>query len=136
VVELHKIKQKHYDPSEKDCTSKSLVKCSLLSITDDFSYTGCEFEHRKVCMPFVATCSLGSKVFNMELCHYRHSYMSSLRQGASQLSITDQSSLPGTPDPLLRTDNRVNYKDIPSSTFVSCAVHTFGIKDKDSPEMW
>jgi len=136
AVELHKIKQEHYDPSEKDCTSKSLVKCSLLSITDDFSYAGREFEHRKVCTPFVVTCSLGNEVFDMELYRYRCSYMSSLRQGASQLSITDQSSLLGIPDPSVRTDNRVNYEDVPSSTAISCAVHAFGVKDNDSPEMW
>jgi len=65
----------------------------------------------------------------MELHHYQCSYMSSLKQGASQLSITDQSTLPGIPDPLLRMDNRVNYEDIPSSTIITCTMHAFGIKD-------
>jgi len=113
--ELHKIKQEHFDPSEKECSSKSLIKRSLLSITDDFSY---------------------NEVFTMELYHYWCSYMSSLKQGVSQPSITDKSTLPGILDPLLRTDNRVNYEDVPSSTIVTCAMHAFGIKDKDSPEMW
>ena len=72
----------------------------------------------------------------MELNHYQRSYMSSLKQGASQPSITDQSALPGILHPLLRTDNRVNYEDVPASTIVSCAVHSFGIKDKDMLEMW
>ena len=136
AVELQKIKQERFNPSEKEYSSKSLVKRSLLSITDDFSYAGHEFEFRKVCTPIIATCSLGNEVFTMELNHYQRSYMSSLKQGASQPSITDQSALPGIPHPSLRTDNRVNYEDVPASTIVSCAVHSFGIKDKDTPGMW
>ena len=136
ATELHKIKQERFDPSLKDYSSKSLVKRSLLSITDDFSYTGHEFEYRKVCTSFVATCSLGNEVFDVELYRYGRSYMSSLQQGAPQPSITDRSSLPGIPDPSLRTDNRINYEEVPLSIAVTCAVHAFGVKDKDSPEMW
>jgi len=136
VTELHKIKQECFDPSEKGNGDKSLVKQSLLSITDDFSYTGREFEHQKVCTPVIAKCSLGNEVFSMEIYCYKCSYMTSLKQGVPQLSTTDQSALPGIPDPTLRTDNRINYEDVPSSTNVTCAVHAFGVKDKDSLEMW
>jgi len=129
AIKLHKIKQEHFNPSEKECSSKSLIKQSLLSIMDDFSYTGCEFEYWKVCTPIMTMCSLGNEVFTMELYCYWHSYMSSLKQGASQPLTTDQLTLPGIPDPLLRMDNRVNYEDVP-------AMHTFGVKDKDSLEMW
>jgi len=97
----------------KDYKDKSLVKYSLLSITDDFSYTGFEFEHQKVCVPVLAKCSLGSKIFMMELSEYCRAYMSTLRLGAPQPTVTDQSSLPGIPDATLRTDNRLNYEDVP-----------------------
>ena len=136
AVELQRIRQEHYNPSEKGYSKKSLVKRSLLSITDDFSYTGREFEYRKVCTPFEATCSLGGEVFTLELSRYQRSYMSSLEPGAPQPSVTDNSTLQGIPDPALRTDNRVNYEDVPPLTDVTCATHSFGIKDKDSPEMW
>ena len=136
AVELQRIKQEHYNPSEKEYGKKSLVKRSLLSITDDFSYTGREFEHRKICTPVLATCSLGEEVFTMELSIYRRSYMTSLRPGAPQPSVTDNSTLPGIPEPALRTDNRVNYEDVSPQTDVTCATHSFGVKDKDSPEMW
>jgi len=136
AAELKRIRQEHYDPSEKDCRNGSLVKYSLLSVTDDFSYTGLEFHHRKVCVPILATCTLGDEMFTMELYQYSRSYMSSLKEGAPQPTLTDQSALPGVPDPALRTDNRVNYEDIPPSTDVTCATHSFGIQDKDSPEMW
>jgi len=135
AVELQKIKQEIFNPSEKECGKKSLIKCSLLSITDDFSYTGREFEHRKVCTPILETCSLGEEVFTMELSHYRRSYMTSLGPGAPQPSVTDNSTLPGIPDASLRTDNRVNYENVPPLTDVMCTVHSFGVKDKDSPEM-
>ena len=39
-------------------------------------------------------------------------------------------------DPTLRTDNRVNYEDISPQIEVTCAVHVYGVKDKDSVEMW
>jgi len=62
--------------------------------------------------------------------------MSLLKEGASQPSLTDQSALPGIPDPTLRTDNRNNYEEVPPFTDVTCAMHSFGVQDKDSPEMW
>ena len=136
VAELQNIRQAHYDPSVKDYKDKSLVKYSLLSITDDFSYTGFEFEHRKVCVPVLAKCSLGDEIFMMELSEYRRAYMSTLRSGAPQPTVTDQSSLPGIPDATLRTDNRLNYEDVPPRSEVTCAMHSFGVKDRDSPEMW
>jgi len=135
AAELRKIKQEHYNPSEKECGKKSLVICSLLSIMDDFSYTGREFEHQKVCTPVLATCSLGEEVFTIELSCYRHSYMTALRPGMLRPSVTDNSTLPGIPDPVLRTDNR-DYEDVPPLTDVMCTTHSFGVKDKDLPEMW
>ena len=136
AVELQKIKQEHFDPSEKECTKKSLVKRSLLAITDDFSYTGREFEHRKGCIPVLVMCSLGGEAFTLELSHYQCAYMTSLEPGVPRPSVTDKSTLPGIPDASLRTDNRVNYEDVPPLTDVTCTTHSFGIKDKDSQEMW
>jgi hypothetical protein len=136
AVELRKIKQEHYNPSEKECVKKSLVKCSLLAITDNFSYTGREFEHQKICTPILATCLLGEEVFTKELSHCQRSYMTSLKPGAPQPSITDNSTLPGIPDPSLRTDNRVNYEDVPPLSDITCTTHSFGIKDKNSPETY
>ena len=105
AAELQNIKQVHYDPSLKDWSRGSLVKCSLLSITDDFLYTGHEFEHQKICPPVLVTCSLGEETFTMEMCQYQCSYMLSLKPGAPQPTVTDQSVVPGIPDPTLRTDN-------------------------------
>jgi len=39
--------------------------------------------------------------------------MSTLKSGASQPTVTDQSALPGIPNASLRMDNRINYEDIP-----------------------
>jgi hypothetical protein len=136
AAELRKIRQAPFDPSLKDWSKGSLVKHSLLSITDDFSYTGREFEHRKVCTPILATCSLGEDTFTLEMNQYKRSYMSSLRPGAPRPTVTDESVLPGIPDPTLRTDNRINYEDVPPFTNVTCATHSYGVKDRDSPEMW
>ena len=136
AVELQNIKQSRYDPSLKDFQDKSLVKYSLLAVTDDFSYTGSEFEHRKVRVPVLAKCSLGEEVFMIELSEYRRAFMSTLKSGASQPMVTDQSALPGIPSAMLRTDNRINYEDVPPRYEVTCAMHSFGVKDRDSPEMW
>jgi len=38
--EIRKIKSVPYDPSVRDSSKGSLVKYSLLSVTDNFSYTG------------------------------------------------------------------------------------------------
>ena len=62
--------------------------------------------------------------------------MSILKEGASPPSLTDQSALPGILNPTLRMDNRMNYEDVPPLTDVTCAMHSFGVQDKDSPEMW
>jgi len=136
AAELQRITQAHYDPSEKDSRDGSLIKYSLLSITDDFSYTGLEFEHRKVCVPTLVECTLGGETFTIEVYQYPRAYMSSLKEGASQPSLTDQSALSGIPDPMLRTDNRSKYEEVSHFTDVTCATHSFGVQDKDSPEMW
>jgi len=62
--------------------------------------------------------------------------MSSLEQGASPPSITDNSTSLDLLDAMLRTDNRINYKDVSSQIEVTCAVHAYSVKDKDTPEMW
>ncbi|KIJ94198.1 hypothetical protein K443DRAFT_110846, partial [Laccaria amethystina LaAM-08-1] len=62
--------------------------------------------------------------------------MSSLKQGASPPLITDNPTSLDLLDATLRTDNRINYEDVPSQIEVTCAVHAYGVKDKDSPEMW
>ena len=136
AAELQEIRQARNDPSLKNYSDKSLVKYSLLAVTDDFSYTGFEFEHRKVCSPILAECSLGGEVFMIEISRYCRAYMSSLKSGAPQPTLTDLSALPGLPEATLRTDNRVNYEDVPPLTDVTCATHSFGVKDRDSPGMW
>ena len=62
--------------------------------------------------------------------------MLSLKQGAPQLTLTDQSPLPGILDPLLQTNNRMNYEDVDPLTEVTCATHAYSVQDKDSPQMW
>ena len=67
---------------------------------------------------------------------YPRAFMSSLKQGAPQLTLTDQSALPGIPDPMLQTDNRTNYEDMDPLTEVTCTTHAYGVQDKDFPQMW
>jgi len=45
AAELQSIRQAYYDPSLKIYRDKSLIKYSLLAVTDDFSYTGFKFKH-------------------------------------------------------------------------------------------
>jgi len=33
-------------------------------------------------------------------------------------------------------DNRLNYENVPPRSDVTCATHSFGVKDRDLPEMW
>ena len=136
ATELRRMRELDFDYGEKDCSAGSLVKRSLLSITDNFSYTGREFEHRRVNVPELVLCELGGEVFTIEIQRYPRAYMSSLKFGASQPTIYDQSDLSGIPDPSQRTNNRVNYEDVDPLTDVTCATHSFGVQDQDSPEMW
>jgi len=134
--ELCRLKDSKVDFAEKDSTKGSLVRRSLLSITDDFSYTGREFEHHCVNVSELVTCELGGKVFAIEIQRYPRSYMSALKEGVSQPTLTDQSTLAGIPDPSRRTDNRFNYEDIDPQMCVTCATHVYGVKDQDSAKMW
>ena len=135
--ELQRIRQAHYDPSEKDTQDGSLAKYSLLSVVDDFSYTGSEFKFRRVCVPTtMVEYMLGRETFAIEIQQYPRAYMSTLKEGASPPSLTDQSALPGIPDPTLRMDNRMDYEDVSPLTDVTCATHSFGVQDKDLPKMW
>ena len=134
--EIRKIKGIPYDASVRDSSKGSLMKYSLLSITDNFSYTGREFEYRKVCNSEVIDCILGGEARTFEIFSYERAYMSSLKQGASPPSITNNSTFLGLLDPTLRTDNRINYEDVSLQVEVTCAVHAYGVKDKDSVEMW
>ena len=134
--ELQRLKEARYDPSEKDSRNGSLIKYSLLSVMDDFSYTGTEFEHRKIRVPDMVECTLGGETFTIEVYRYPRAYMTSLKEGAPPPSLSDLSTLPGIPEPSLQTDNRLNYEEVPPLTDVICATHSFGIQDKDSPEMW
>jgi len=78
----------------------------------------------------------GGETFTMEINQYSWSYMSSLKEGVLQPTLTDQSGLPGVPNPMLHTDNRLNYEEVSPLINVTCAMHSFGIQDKDSLEMW
>ena len=81
-------------------------------------------------------CKLAGEAFTIEVQQYPEAFMSSLKDGALQPTIIDQSDLPGIPDPLQRTDNRINYEDIDPLMDVTCVTHMYGVKDQDSPKMW
>ena len=134
--ELKRLKESNFDHALKDSSKASLVKRSLLSNTDDFSYAGQEFEHRRVNVSELAECELAGEIFTLEIQKYPRAYMSSLKEGAPHPSITDQSTLPGIPDPSQRTDNRFYYEDVDPLKDVTCATHSYGVQDQDSPEMW
>jgi len=136
AAELQRLKKSNFNHGKKDSSNASLVKRSLLAITDNFSYTGREFEHRRVSVSEVVECELAGEVFTLEVQKYPRAFMSSLKKGASQPTMTDQSALPGIPDPSLCTDNRFNYEDVDPLENVTCTTHSYGVKDQDSPEMW
>jgi len=102
---IQRIKANPYDPLVRDSSKGSLVKYSLLSITDDFSYTGREFEHRKVCTPKVVECIFEGETFSFEVFSYECAYMSSLKQGASSLSVAKDSLGPILSESTLRMSN-------------------------------
>ena len=51
-------------------------------MTDDFSYTGHEFEHQRVNVPELVKCELAGEAFTLEIQRYPRAFMSSLKQGA------------------------------------------------------
>jgi hypothetical protein len=134
--ELCLLKDSKFDFAEKDSSKGSLVMWSLLSITDDFSYTGREFEHRRVNVSELVSCELAGEIFTIEIQRYPRVFMSTLKEGESQPTLTDQFAVAGTPDPLKRTDNRINYEDVDPRMYITCATHAYGVKDQDSAEMW
>jgi len=87
-------------------------------------------------MSELVECELAGEVFTLEVQKYPRAFMSSLKQGASQPTVIDQSTLPGIPDPSQCTDNRFNYKDVDPLMNVTCTTHSYGVQDQDSPEMW
>jgi len=84
----------------------------------------------------MAKYSLGNEDFTMELFQYHQAYVSTLKSGVFPPTVTDQSALLGIPDAALRIDNQINYENIPPCYNVTCAMHSYGVKDQDSPEMW
>ena len=134
--ELKRLKESNFNQALKDSSKASLVKRSLLSITDDFSYAGREFEHRRVNVSELAKCELAGEILTLEIQKYPRAYMLSLREGVPHPSITDQSTLPGIPDSSQRTDNRFYYEDVDPLKDVTCATHSYSVQDQDSPEMW
>jgi hypothetical protein len=136
ATELRRLTESKFDFAKKDSSKGSLVKRSLLSVTDDFSYTGREFEHRRVNVSELVTCELAGEVFTIEIQRYPRAFMSTLKEGAPLPTLADQSTFPGIPDAFQRTDNRLHYEDIDPQTCVTCATHAYGVKDQDSAEMW
>ena len=65
AAELQRLKKLNFSHGIKDSGNASLVKHSLLSITDNSSYTGREFEHRKVSVSEVVECELAGEVFSL-----------------------------------------------------------------------
>ena len=84
----------------------------------------------------VVTCELAGEVFTIEIQRYPPVFMSILKEGVSQPTLTDQSTLAGIPNPFQQTDNRLNYEDVDPQTCITCATHAYGVKDQDSAEMW
>jgi len=70
ATELQHLKKSNFNHVQKDSSKASLVKRSLLVITDDFSYTGREFEHRQVSMSEDMECKLAGEVFTLEVQKY------------------------------------------------------------------
>jgi len=68
----------------------------------------------------LVTCKLAGEVFIIEIQWYPHMFMSTLKEGVSQPTLTDQSTLAGIPNPFQRTDNRLNYEDVDPQTCVTC----------------
>ncbi|GLB42560.1 putative transposition, RNA-mediated [Lyophyllum shimeji] len=130
----------NFDPSGIEQGNEiqgSLLRRSLLRTVDTFGYIGREFEHRRVQDPELVECSLGGEVFSLELITYRRAYISELREGEPVPTTTFQlSANRRIGDPLTRTDNRTGYHDVPADATVTCATHTFGKKDFESPELW
>jgi len=111
-AEIQRFKDIPSDPLVRDSSKGSLVKYSLLSITDNFSYTGREFEDRKVCTPKVVECMFEGDTCSFEVFSYKRAFMSSIKQGVSPPSITDEYLAPGLLEMSLQTDNRINYENV------------------------
>ena len=134
--EIRKMKSVSFDPSVRDLSKGSLTKYSLLLITDDFLYTGREFEFRKVCIPEVVNCLWEGEERSFEVFSYKRTFMSTLKQGAFPPSVTDNFAALGPSEATSQRDNRIDYEDVSPQIEVTCAVHAYGVKDKDSLEMW
>ena len=74
-----------FDPAFHDAEKPegSLVDHSLLKSTDSTTYTGHEFEHRKVAMTTWVEVSLGEDIHEVEVTSYGYEYMSNLAEGKS-----------------------------------------------------
>jgi len=70
ATELQCLKKSNFNHAQKDSSKASLVKRSLLAITDDFSYTGREFEHRRVSVSEDVECELAGEVVTLEVQKY------------------------------------------------------------------
>ena len=88
--EFQRLKETNFDFATKDSSKGSLVKRSLLAITDNFSYTGREFEHQRVDVAELVECELGGEFLTLEIQRYPCAFMSSLKQGACQPTTIDQ----------------------------------------------
>ncbi|KAG6815441.1 hypothetical protein H0H87_001881 [Tephrocybe sp. NHM501043] len=97
----------------------SLVARSLLQNTNTFMYLGHEFEYCRIPVFEQVQVDLGDE-------------LPAGLPDIAHLLIADGRIV----KPELHTDNRYSYPDIPMLTPVMCATHAFGVKAKDSPEMW
>jgi len=111
-AEIQRFKDIPYDPLVRGSSKGSLAKYSLLSITDNFSYTGREFEYQKVCTPKVVECMFEGETCSFEVFSYKRAFMSSIKQGVSPPSITDESLAPELLEMSSQMDNRINYKNV------------------------
>ncbi|KAG6823206.1 hypothetical protein H0H93_004076, partial [Arthromyces matolae] len=108
----------------------SLVKRSLLRTVDSFTYTGREFEYRKVPIEVVQEYMMGGEVKSYVVTLYMPGHLSApVSQPVPAGYPEDEFSQ--IPDYRNRTDNRYHYPDVPKDAPVTCATHAFGKKDKE-----
>ncbi|RDB28645.1 hypothetical protein Hypma_014867 [Hypsizygus marmoreus] len=127
-----------FDPSVRDESPRNaLLRRSLLRTTDTVSYTGSEFEARKVRFSKTYICRLGNENVSLDFTLYRRAYLSGLKEGHPRPVQEQPEDLWGhLGDMDERLDNRKDYEHVPPDVHLTCLTHAFGLKDEDSPELW
>ena len=97
VARIHKYNGFSFDPAFHDTEKPegSLVNHSLLKSTDSTTYTGHEFEHRKIATTTWVEVSLGGETHGVKVTLYGYEYMSQLAKGESPSVLHDPHIHPG-----------------------------------------